>query len=364
VRLRRYQSRRALLWGLGTFLTVQLCAMLLLTRWMPGVRNPGYGPKLQRLEALQARHPRGTLTVVVIGTSRTLFGLDGKLAESLLEQNLGRPVNVCNFGVCSATYFTHLLNLRRLLSDGHRPDFLILEVFPAMHHRGFPLYDTAETFVPTASLRDWELSYLARYARDRKVIRCEWWLQWLSSVHTYRQNLLSRLVPSWQRRLQPQHQAEGDAWGWRPLPREMYTPAQAAKAQVKTREVYSGTLQQLDPGGDPLELLTSILELCRSEQISTGMLLMPEGPTFRSLYGPGKLEQSQRILDGLSHHFEIPFINAQSWVEDEADYLDSHHLLVPGAEAFTRRLACEALPPLLRYHGSMEHPGIAKAKQE
>src|SRR5437868_101530 len=111
MRLRRRQSRRALLWCLGVLVVVQLSAAILVTRWMPWLRQADYGHKVRRLEALQARQPQRALTVVALGTSRTLGGLDGALAESVLADRLGHPVNVCNFGLPGGRPFTHLLTL-------------------------------------------------------------------------------------------------------------------------------------------------------------------------------------------------------------------------------------------------------------
>ncbi len=365
MRLRRHQSRRALLWGLSVFFVVQLSAILLVTKWMPWLRQADYGHKVHRLEALQARAPRRKLTVVALGTSRTLGGLDGELAESVLGQALGKPVTVCNFGLPGGRPFTHLLTLRRLLADGQRPDFLLIEVIPVLLHAGFPLDDTTEGYVSTVSLRHSELSYLAHYARDRKVSRLDWWLQWLAPVHSYRQSVLSRILPSWQPPAQRSHTLEGDAWGWFPLRREKITPTMFAQGLADARRSYAGYLQQLEPGGDPLELLTALLELCRREAIPAAMVMMPEGPTFRGWYGPGRLDRFRAILNGLSHRFEIPIIDALSWIDNDDEYFDSHHLLASGAETYTRRLAGEALPPLLRrYPGSKGSYRFARGKQD
>jgi hypothetical protein len=361
MRLHRHQSRRALLFGLGTLALVQLTAALLVTWWMPWLRQADYGHKVQRLEALQARKPARSLTILALGTSRTLGGLDGELAESVLQDRLGQPVTVCNFGLPGGRPFTHLLTLRRLLADGHRPDFLIVEVIPVLLHADFPLDDTTEGYVSTVSLRRSELSYLAHYARGREVSRLDWWMQWLSPVHAYRNSFLAQIVPGVIPPAQRNQTLKGDAWGWFPLRREKITPAMFALGLADARKSYAASLAQLEPGGDPLELLTTLLELCRREQIPTAMLLMPEGHTFRGWYGPGKLEHCRVLLNGLSHRFGIPVIDALEWIDSDAEYFDSHHLLASGAETFTRRLAGEALPPLLRpYPG---HQPDAQARE-
>jgi len=76
--------------------------------------------------------------------------------------------------------------------------------------------------------------------------------------------------------------------------------------------VLNGLEIRLEPGGEPLELLASLLDLCRREQIPTAMVMMPEGRTYRDWYGPGKLQQFRVMLDGLSHRFGIPVIEAMA----------------------------------------------------
>src|SRR5947209_1391251 len=127
MRLKHHQSRRTLLHALGALFFIHVGATLLVTRWMPWLREPDYGDKIHTLKTLEARSSNRSPTVVAIGTSRTFNGLNAGLAETVLEKELGRPVTVCNFGVNGAQFFTELLMLRRLMEDGYRPDFLLVE---------------------------------------------------------------------------------------------------------------------------------------------------------------------------------------------------------------------------------------------
>jgi hypothetical protein len=217
-------------------------------------------------------------------------------------------------------------------------------------HKDFPLDDTTEGYVSTVSLRRSELPYLTHFAKGREVSRFDWWMQWLSPVHAYRDSFLTCIAPSLVPTARRNKSLEGDAWGWFPLHREKITPTMFARGIADARKSYANSLQELSPGGDPLELLTTLFELCRREGIPTAMLLMPEGPTFRSWYGPKKLEHVRATLNGLSEQFGMPIIDALEWIGSDEDYFDSHHLLETGAAAFTRRLAGESLPELLRHY--------------
>jgi hypothetical protein len=338
-----------LLFGMTAFGFIQLSAALLVTRLMPWLRQPDYAQRVQRLKALQTRQPRRALTVVALGTSRTMAGLDGALAESLLEDTLGQPVTVCNFGTPGSRSFTHLQILRRLLADGHRPDFLVLELFPVTLHRNFPL-DTTDDFVSTVSERYSELDSLEHYSKERAVSRIEWGLQWLSPLYTYRKNIMSYLLPNWLPLAQRLILTPCDAWGRSPVTAsENLRSSTRAQGLAFAKTLYAEAAKDLDLGGEPLELLTTLLQLCQRERIPTAMVMMPEGPMFRSWYGPGRIDRCRTLLKDLSHRFDIPLIDALLWVDDENDYGDSHHLAAGGSRKYTLRLFGEALPPLLKH---------------
>ncbi len=356
MRLQRHQSRRTLLYALGALVVVHVSTVLLVTCWMPWLREPDYGDKIHALKALEARTPKRARTVIAIGTSRTFNGLNAGQAESVLGQALGQPVTVCNFGINGAQFFTELLTLRRLLADGHRPDFLLVEVMPVYLHSGWVSCDTGADFAPDTSLRLSELETLGRYAANREISRLDWMLQWLSPVHTHRHNLLNEVAPI----LQPlsfRHRSntrKADAWGWRALRREDWPENLFHRAFAASRAILGPKLKEWQAGGPSLELLTELLELCRREGIPTAMLCMPEAPVFRSWYGPGCLEKSKAVLDDLGHRFGVAVIDARFWVDSDEEYFDGHHLLAPGSETFTRRLAGEALPALLQ----RRYPGV------
>jgi hypothetical protein len=74
---------------------------------------------------------------------------------------------------------------------------------------------------------------------------------------------------------------------------------------------------------------------------------MPEGPAFRSWYGPGAWPRVRGLVDGLGREFGARVIDARCWMPEDA-FSDSHHLLPAPAAVFTARLGREAIAPLLR----------------
>ena len=70
MRQRSRRARRSLLYGLGLFVALQVGASLLLLGPLSWLRSPCYA---RRLTALAARTGEYPLTVVAVGSSRTVF---------------------------------------------------------------------------------------------------------------------------------------------------------------------------------------------------------------------------------------------------------------------------------------------------
>src|SRR5437879_4963703 len=138
-RTRRFavqRGRAGLVWGLVFFATLQLGLAVAIELWLPELRDPQYAYKAARLRQRMAAdrddrddRPRN---IVVLGSSRTMFGLQGERAERVMGSRLGRPVTVFNFGMVGAGPITQLVDLKRLLAQGIRPDLLVIEVLPPL----------------------------------------------------------------------------------------------------------------------------------------------------------------------------------------------------------------------------------------
>ena len=90
------------------------------------VRDPDYDGKRKRLAELQATVADQPL-ILVLGSSRTEMGFcAGQVTANLHD----RSAVVFNFGISGAGPLLESVCLRRLLSEGIRPDLLVLEVLP------------------------------------------------------------------------------------------------------------------------------------------------------------------------------------------------------------------------------------------
>jgi hypothetical protein len=88
-----------------------------------------------------------------------------------------------------------------------------------------------------------------------------------------------------------------------------------------------------------------LFQLCRDEGIEVAVVLMPESTAYRALYSPETERTVSRYVQALERTWQVPVIDARSWVSDEG-FSDCNHMFRAAALPFTRRLAAEVLQPL------------------
>ena len=131
---RRLVNRRAavaVIVGLVGFAALQTCTtMWFQWRW-PGLRDADYEARVARFRDRAATAGPNAKSVIMIGSSRTMFGLRGATVENILENELVTPALICNLGKPGAGPIIQLLYVQRLIEDGIHPDLLLLEVVSA-----------------------------------------------------------------------------------------------------------------------------------------------------------------------------------------------------------------------------------------
>jgi hypothetical protein len=336
----------ALLSGLAIFAALQLTAAVLLELRFPDWTDPDYGIRLRGIRQSQAAGPAHR-TVVVLGSSRAYQGLDNEALSRLLPDALGTPVSVVNCALPGAGPMTELLLWRRLLRDGVRPDLLVVEVLAPRLFAGCTLAELSEVSLPVDRIRWSDLALIERYrAGTRPGL---WWQVLCAEVlplYYHRAGILNALGPPWL--AGPDRGPGYPPWGLGPfLVRSRPPPPMRAEALAWARREYRDMLAHLDPAGSGGRALCELLACCRRAHVPAALVLMPEGPTFRSWYPPGTWPKVESWLRGVSREFGTALVNARDWIGEE-EFVDSHHLVWQGAEKFTARLGRENLLPLLR----------------
>jgi hypothetical protein len=348
---RARRARRLLLWLLAAFALGQVALGLAVDGCWPGVRDPEFEAKLQRLRQCRVEAP-GRPLVLVLGSSRTVHGLD---ARRLSSPEQGGAV-VFNLGLAGGGPLLHSVCLRRLLDEGIRPDLVFLEIMPAMvldHPPG--LWE--EKLLDGARLRGDELAWLWPHYHQPRRLLGGW--------------LLGRLLPCYR------HQAELrgclgldstafnvpaiDSHGWLPRPGPA-DPERRRQGWELARGQYQRFCDASGLAGNLVEVLQDVLGLCRREGIGAHLFLMPEGQPFRALYSPAARAALAGLLDRLKRRWGVRVVDARDWVDDDG-FWDMHHLLAGGARLFTDRFGREGLRPALAELSGGEHlAGVAAGR--
>jgi hypothetical protein len=344
---RARRPRNSLLTGAIVFLMGQLCFAWMIETWLPQFRDPEFGRRINLLESRLAECPEKPFTVVMIGSSRTLNGFDPKPFETELEETLRRPVVAFNLGITGAGPMMEMFTLHRLLARGIRPDLVLLEIHPALlgaeqsRAESAPFFDPHQVYLA-------DLPMLTSYCKDAQAICWTWARSSVIPGFSHRWSILSHiarwLVP-YDRRIDWVFQL--DQSGWTNLFGSRITSARRQEAVVRATIEYQETLRGLHVGGLPCQIVRDLLETCRREEIPTTLVLMPEGPLFRSWYSPIARCELDVFLRELRRTHDAPVINANEWMH-ENEFLDSHHLMADGAFAFSQRLARDAVCPMLK----------------
>jgi hypothetical protein len=331
---RRRKARATVFCGVGFVLAALLGMAAAVETAAPHWRDPEYGHRLRQVRALRAAHP-GRPLVVALGSSRTQMGVSP--ADMGLADEPGSPL-VYSFGRSGAGPLLQHLTFRRLLDDGVKPDFLLLEIFPAVLVADGPAEGQLRDHIPRLSAGD--LRRLAPYCDDPAALRRAWTESRANSWYSLRLTLMSHWLPGW---LPWPHRFDFqwtmlDARGWNPHPCDVVPAAERSKGTDRVRRLYQPMLADYRIGRTTDRVLRDLLGDCRSAGIPAALYLTPEGPAFASWYTPAARAAVDAYVAGLSAEYGVPVFDAAGgFAEDE--FADSHHLLKRGAARFSRELA-------------------------
>jgi hypothetical protein len=327
------------------FVLLQLGLALPIRKGLTELRDPIYE---YRLHQLQRRRRFGDdILVVMLGSSRTLMGLRGQQAGAELSACLGRRAAVMNFGAVGGGPLTELLTWRRLRDAGVRPDFVAIEVLPTFL-LGTEAKELSEEQLPLHWLQPTDLALVERFAgKLRSDLRAAWRRSQAIPWYTFRVGLLNRLAPT----LVPNSHRQAirqdlDETG-SPLNAEMDWPSRdPALMNCVAYQQHAVAMKRLPLSGPSCAALGELLESCRREGVPTAMILMPEGPRFRSWYPADFRRRLDDWLNALRDEQGAQLIDARQWFDEDA-FWDSHHLRPAAAVRFSRRLAREVIAPRL-----------------
>jgi hypothetical protein len=336
-----------LLVGILAFALPQLWLTLMVEARRAEWRDPEFFHRRKNLVALtkwSAESGRHRPLVVVLGTSRTAMGVSPK--DLGLGDGPADPL-ACNCSQTGCMPVGQALNLGRLLDAGLKPEFVLIEVLPPVLADPRPVEDQ---LLP-ARLGTADLARLRPYAANPAALAARWTGSRLAAWYTYRFRLLEQagfgdLVPPSVRDDFLWKDLPADGWG--PFQPPVWSPADRARQVENARRQYAALLDnfRLNPG--TARVHRDLLTDCRARGIRAALYLMPESPTFRGWYPESARAASRDYLAGLSAEFGVPVFDATVWIDDEAAFMDGHHLFRTGAVEFSRRFGRECVGPWVR----------------
>jgi hypothetical protein len=336
--------RACLLWGLAFFIVAHFAILLATQRFWPHLRDPEFGYKLNLIRKLRKEEPDRPL-LVLLGSSRTGQGLRPGVLKELRTPD-GREPLVFNFSLVGSGPLAELVTLRRLLDAGVRPDWLAIEILPAVLGRTVDAFNGSNGGVSRLSWPDVRL--LTQYVTEPEKLSHNWYLAQLLPWYANRFSVMNHYLSNWVPwRLRLDHWKQLDRWGWSDIGLDDQPLVTVPCALDVARRTYQDDLRDLHITPMQDRALRDLLALCRQEHIPTLLYMMPEGSIFRAWYTPPTWKCLETYLAGVSREYGVPVVNARTWMPDMY-FGDCHHLYRLGATCFTQRFGKDALSYLIR----------------
>ena len=339
--------RAALAWGLAAFLASNLWLAHAVETGHPEWRAPEFYHRQQQAEKFARRERRAGRDrplVLVLGSSRPQMGF----APEFLGLGDG-PTDplVVNCAQSGCRPVGTRLNLARLLREGPKPDFALVEVLPVLLSDEAP----ADATVWPRQVSHADLATLAPYLEDERRYRREWFKLRATTISSLR----ATLVPHWLGQGFVADALRTDfLWsemrpsGWSPYyPTPWPKDYHAAKLEA-ARLDYAPRLARFSVKPVPDRATRETLAACRAHGVRAAVFVMPESPAFRSWYPPAVKAEVDDYLNCLAREFGVPLFDTRDWVGEEMAYMDGHHLLGKTAERYAARFGRECLGPWVR----------------
>lgn len=321
-------SRSEVAWFVAGFLVLQGGLALALESFRPTWRDPEYGFKLAALKSQQSATADRPL-LLFLGSSRVLNGIDpSRLSPP--DQSV-----VYNFGLTRHGPVQQTLCLSRLLDEGIRPRWVVLEIAPHMMSAG----GDGREIVPIERQRLGDLATLRKATGASHDVYLEWFEDRATVLSTSRHALLSEWLPNWVSWGSRQDfvRSRTGPDGWLPMP-EPLTAEAAARARAEMIDLDGRQVHDFTLSAASERAVRVALDRCQKEQIRTAVVLMAEPTEFRALYTPHSEQQLQSFLAALRRDYGVTVFDGRGWVGDEG-FRDPHHMNPTGAATFTNRLA-------------------------
>lgn len=333
---RRLPARSECVWTVAGFLAFTIASVAMIDSRCPQWYDREYQVRRELLSDRVRENPEKPVCLM-IGSSRTVVNfMPEKLAP--MHDAQGREVLFFNYSHFGAGSRMNMMQAHRALRDGVRPTHVIIELVP-----GFLVHDD----LPTENIAIVDIPFLWQYCNQWRLIGRETILR-LNNVYRTRTTLLRWAAPEFVTRSEAERDPTlfpmgGDnKWGRLDVPTEKEKAALTwlAVRRFKERMETFHIDPQLAAASD------EVIAFCLRNGMCVTVLLTPEDSRFRSWYAPWAETELQHYLAELRNRYQVPIVDARTWIDDEG-FSDPHHLNGKGSAEYMIRLEHEVLRPFV-----------------
>ena len=329
-----------MLWTLACIALLQLSIGAAIEFALPSVRDPEFTHR-EEIYRQRLREELGKPTVMLLGSSRVLNGFYVKASTQMIDNK----ALLFNFGIPSTGPNLEKIWLQRLAADGIKPDILFLEVIPA-HFNSMALPPDLHG-VDGARFTFGEMNEIPGLQHSLSRITGSWALGRALPNYRHQAELRGHLGIDEHANGEQLHKEllSIDEYGWEPR----LTAQDSRLMTMLAHRQYDFCYRDFQLSENQVRVLEENIAFCQRQGIRTVLLLMPEGSEFRNLYSPEMSESVAGMLARLREKYNVPAVDARTWVADEL-FIDMHHLLIEGSIVFSERLSQEVIGPILRQY--------------
>jgi hypothetical protein len=309
------------------------------------------GYKTARLRAQLAEKDPAQPSVVMLGSSQTAFGLNPTAMRHSAPGTPGGPV-VYNFGVMSSGPVVQLMNLRRLVRRGVRPDLLLVEASPRMLFNSVSCSYNPHFNLELTRILPEDMDLFRRYDAEWKQLRADWGIyqlvQWCNRQH----GCESLKVPLMEvvKTPVPEIGPFTDRNGWNGILQDIHGKRNTPPAMVDASCAHCVGFMT----SEPLDMryvtaYRETLELCQKEKIRAALVRMPEPPYLRGHMPKDLLACLDEIYAHQAQLYGAEIVDARAYLGTNM-FNDVAHFTVEGSAEFTRKLEDDYLHTFISRH--------------
>lgn len=339
-RARSKNAATAIVWFALALVGLQLAFHFPLAQAFPQIHDIHFGKKLNRLRTIAAlaREHRRPL-VLATGSSLTEFGV----CPTVMPGHYDPQQPLCfNFGMVSQGPVAQLVNLKRILADGIRPDMVLAEIAPFLLYMPQNIVQNGE-YLPPVQIERGDFETLERYHPAPNALADHWRTFQFAPWWSYRRNLHLWAYPDELPRAMSRHQIHTDDWGWLipPAGFQNWVGYDRDGGGERLHRHYS-TIYALPPDPRFQAAYLELAETCRKYNIRCVMVAPPECSYIRTSYAHNRSHHFGQLLDRLQNEAGAILVDARDWVPDH-EFWDGTHLLPQGTIRYSWRLDLEVI---------------------